>query len=271
LFEGGGQVGAFAGQPVVKRLQTAPEFTYAAVDLRPGYRSAPVDSNHCWLAEDDWPYADAVVREFVVLRNWNAIVLLDRLRASNDSQLPVYNDPCGGSGFHGAHLAASAVRKTFVLHFTKNPTVTGARVSAVDGSQAFDAHLLLPAAGTPRIVDESACSSCELGQFRLESDQSGTPESYFLNVLQGRDSSAAPLTASLSQQGGDWVVSLTRSDGAHATVTLHQGVDALGGSVRFDNNPAQTLYTGVQVMRVLDVGPVWTPLEDVIFKDDFEP
>ncbi|MBL8298443.1 MAG: hypothetical protein JNN30_08860 [Rhodanobacteraceae bacterium] len=270
LFEGKGQVSSFAGQPVVKRLQSADDYLYAAVDLRPGYRSAPVSPSQCWLAEDDWPYSDAVVREFVYLRSWNALVVLDRLRASSDSLLPVYSDPCGGSGFSGPHKAAAAVRKTAVVHFSKSPAINGNRVGAVNGTQAFDAHLLLPASSSPRIVDERNCSGCGLGQFRLEVDDSGSADTYFLQVLHARDASAAPLTATLSSSGGDWIVQLVRADGARATLTLHQGIAALGGSVRFGTEPVQPLYTNVQGMQILPSGPVWQSLSDPIFEDDFE-
>ena len=270
LFEGKGQIASFAAQPVVQRLQSAQDYLYAAVDLRPGYRSLPVAPDHCWLAEDDWPYSDAVARELIYLRAWNALVVLDRLRASSDSLLPVYSDPCGGSGFDGPHKGAAAVRKTAVVHFSRAPSVSGKRVGAVEGDQAFDAHLLLPAAAAPRIVDERTCSGCGLGQFRLEVDDSGSAESYFLHVLHARDASEAPLTAALSTVGGDWVVRLTRADGAQATVTLHQGLTAFGGSVRFGDAPAQVLYAGVQGMQVTAVGPVWQPLDDRIFAADFQ-
>lgn len=270
LFQGRGQVNEFAGQPVVLRLQSAPAFSYAAVNLRPGYRSAPVSPSQCWLAQDDWPYSDKVVREFVNLRAWGVLVVLDRLRASSDSLLPVYGDPCGGSGFSGPRIAASAVRKTFVLHFSSAPATNGNRVGATTGTQSFDAHLLLPAGAPRRVVDERACSGCGTGQFRLEVDHSGAAETVYLNVLHARDGAESPLGVTLGESAGQWVIGLQRADGANATVSLRQGIDALGGSVRFGNGTPQVLHEGVQGMHVLPAGPVWDALDDVLLRDGFE-
>jgi hypothetical protein len=270
LFEGNGQIGAFHAQPQLLRLQTAPQFTYAAVDLRDSYRSqaTTVPPSQCWLARDDWPFADRVVREFIALRQWNVLLVVDRLRASSDSQLPVYAAPCVSVSY--TPTAAAAVRKSFLLHLPTEPVVSGRRVSAVAGDQAIDAHLLLPASSTPRIVDERSCSSCTHGQFRLEVDDAGAADTVFLHAIHARDASAAPLNAALTTAAGQWTVALTRADGARATVRLTSGLTVGPASVQFDTGPVQALHGGVQGMSVLTQGPVWDALSDTIFANGFE-
>lgn len=270
LFEGNGQIGAFHAQPQLLRLQTAPRFTYAAVNLRDSYRShaASVPQSQCWLARDDWPFAERVVREFVSLRQWNVLLVVDRLRASSDSLLPVYASPCVTVGYTPA--AAAAVRKTFLLHYPAEPAVSGRRVSAVAGDQAIDAHLLLPATSAPRIIDERSCSGCARGQFRLEVDDSGAADTVFMHAIHTRDSSAAPLNVALTTAAGQWTVVLTRADGSRATLRLPAGLDVGPASVQFDNEPAESLHGGVQGMHVLPQGPVWDSLSDTIFSNGFE-
>lgn len=270
LFEGNGQIGAFLAQPRMLRLQTAPDYTYAAVDLRDSYRShaAAVPASQCWLARDDWPFAERVVREFVALREWNVLLVVDRLRASSDSQLPVYAAPCVAVNYVPA--AAAAVRKTFLLHLPSEPTVSGRRVSALAGDQAIDAHLLLPASSTPRVIDERSCSGCADGQFRLEVDDAGAADTVFLHAIHARDASAAPLQATLTTAAGQWSIVLARADGARVMVRLPTGLDVGTSSVQFDSGPVQTLYSGVQGMSVLAQGPVWAALSDSIFANGFE-
>lgn len=270
LFEGNGQIGAFHAQPRLLRLQTAPRFTYAVVDLRDSYRSqaTTVSPGQCWLARDDWPFAERVVREFIALRQWSVLLVVDRLRASNDSLLPVYASPCVPVGY--TPLAATVVRKTFLLHYPAEPGVSGRRVSAVSGDQAIDAHLLLPASSVPRIIDERSCSGCTRGQFRLEVDDSGTADTVFLHAIHTRDASASPLSATVTTAAGQWTVALTRADGSRATVRLPTGLDVGPASVQFDDEPAESLHGGVQGMHILTQGPVWDALTDTIFASSFE-
>ncbi len=273
LFEGRGQLSAFHDQPRVTRLHSAPEFLYAAVDLRGGYRrfAGTVPQNQCWLVDEDWPYVDSVVREFLFLRAWNAVLVLDRLRASADSQLPIYANPCVNVDY--APKAPANVRKTFVVHYPARgaPVVNGRRVTADNGPLALDTHLLLPETAAPRVIDERDCSGCSLGQFRVEVDQTGTQEGYFLHVIQSRDVGAPPLTAQLTTAGNQWTVLLTRADGATATVRLTMGMTSTGGSVQFGAGPPQALLERQQGMTIEASGPVWEVLNsDGLFLDGFE-
>ncbi len=273
LFEGKGQLYFHHAQPVVKRLQSADDFSYGVVDLRNGYRAAagPIAQSKCWLVDDDWPYADVAVREFLFLRQWNVAIVLDRTRGSADSQLPVYANPCTDANF--ASRTAAQVTRTFVLHFPRRaaPVLAGRTVSAANGDQVFDAHLVLPATGTPRIVDERGCTDCNLGQYRLEVDQSGSAEGYFLHVLHSREGSEAPLQVTHTAQGNAWTLELVRGDGQRATVKLNAGMTSTGGSVRFGNGPEQPLHPGVQRMDILTQGPVWEVIPtDRVFADRFE-
>jgi hypothetical protein len=270
LFQGNGQIGAFHAQPTMLRLQSAPAFTYAAVDLRSSYRShaTTVPANQCWLARDDWPFADRIVREFLLLRQWSVLLVIDRLRAADDSQQPVYAAPCVPVGYTPA--AATAVQKTFLLHYPSAPTVNGRRVTATSGDQAIDAHLLLPAASTPRIVDERSCGGCADGQFRLEIDDAGAAETFFMHAIHTRDASAPPLTAALTTSGGTWTVLLTRADGQRATLRFPIGLDVGPASVQFGDGPVEALHDGVQGMQVLPQGPVWEASWTRLFGNGFE-
>jgi hypothetical protein len=273
LFEGRGQIDPFHAQPQMLRLQSAPDYSFAAVNLRPGYRlrAGVVPQSQCWLVDEDWPFTDVAIRETLFLRDWDVLLVLDRMKASGDSLLPVYANPCTDVDY--TSKPADAVRKTFVLHYPRReaPTVDGRRVSAPNGPQAFDAHLLLPALSTPRIIDERSCTGCSRGQYRLEVDQTGSAEGYFLNVLHARDAAEAPLTVLLSTEADGWRVHLTRGNGATAIIRLRSGLVSQGGSVRFGNGPEQPLYEGVQGMQILPQGPVWETLAvDQLFRDGFE-
>lgn len=271
LFEGKGQIHSFFAQPNVLRLQSAPRFTFAAVDLRPGYRldQGPVPQSTCWLASEDWPYADAAVREFIVIREWNAVVVLDRLRSSADSQLPVYAAPCVAVDY--TPKTAEAVRKTYVFHYSNAPAVVGNRVSAPIGTQQVDNHILLPASASPRVIDETSCANCSAGQYRLEVDATGSAISYFINVVQARDANQGPLSAVLTQTGSQWTIALQRSDGQRVTIKLEQGLTSSGGSVQFsDDNILRPLNPGVQGMTVTPDGPVWEGIGDTLFANGFE-
>jgi hypothetical protein len=270
-----GPVLAKSGRTRMLRLESSDAYTYAAVDLKPAYRAAP-PGNACWLAADDWPFAEVMIREYIYLRSWDALLIFDRLRSGNASTRPPYTTPCGSSGYEGPRLEAHQVIKSFLLHFPGNPTVSGNRVTANTPAnqprpQALDAHVLLPQNASPRIVDERSCcgNSNARAQYRMEIDQSGSADSYNLVVVRARETTAAPLDAQLTQTGDDIVVNLQRQ-GATATIRLRSGMTSTGGSVQFGNQPPASLYTGVQGMTVGDSGPVWQSISDVLFQNGFQ-
>lgn len=263
LFEGRGQVDAARGFSQVRRLQSAPGFAYAAVDLTDAYRAAV---NEGWQAGDDWPFAERAIREFVYLRKLDALVVLDRLKSGSDSTDPVYDSCCRWESstpfYTGPQLLGKDVRKTFVLHATGtgangrgNPfAVAGAgnAVAAV-GELRMDLRTLLPAAPVYRVIDEGG----KVGQFRIEYDAAGTETHYFLNVIGLRDAADAPVSAGIADQGGAWQVTLTHPLNGSATLVFQKGENSAGGSVRIDQEASVALRENVQAMTIDDDGARW--------------
>lgn len=259
------------GLPNVIRLHHHPSFGFAAVELSDAYRNR--DGRRV-----DWPYADRAVREFLFVRDLELLLILDRMRGSSDSLMPYYrspswSNPYGGTG--ATHPApqrdAGAVRRTFVTHFERQPTVIGNRVEAVHGTQRAELVTLLPHAPTFRVVDENLNDTgTRFGQHRVELDSVGQVESYFLNIVYGRDLGAAPLQASIFDEGSQWRIALIRPDlDRRATIVLRKGMSSAGGTVSIDDLPAVPLLHYVQAISITDGGPVWGP-DDILLADGFE-
>jgi len=247
------------GLPEVTRLQHHPEFAYVAVDYSDAYRNT--DGPRV-----DWPYADRVVREFIFLRSLQALVVLDRMRASSDSLLPFYQT--GSWVIPGPHLAAEQVRRTFAMHFETLPVVAGPRVQAVNGNQTTELITLVPAAPTYRVINEDRPGDEQAGQYRLELDSIGTAESYFLQVIHGRDNGAAALAAVLTDNGSSWTLQLS-APGQSASLILNKGMSSSGGTIAINGGSAEPLRVNVQGISVTSERPVWEA-GDSFFVNGFE-
>lgn len=253
LFEGRGQIWIRRGWARVLRLQSAPDYGYAAVDMAESYRAPAHES---WLAEDDWPFAEVAIREFIYLRALDALVILDRMKSGSDSLDPVYD-----VSYEGPRMAGTQVRKSFVLHATGTganesgtPFVLGAaQATATVGDQRLDLRTLLPANPAYRVIAEGG----RVGQFRLEYDVSGSEISYLLNVVDVRDATAAPIDASVSDLGDAWQLTLTHPANGSATLVLRKGETSTGGSVRIGQGSVQPLLERVQAMAITGHGPAW--------------
>jgi hypothetical protein len=255
------------GLPEVIRLQHASQYAFLVADFSDAYRN----SNGRRV---DWPYADIALREFLFIRPLQALLILDRMRASSDSQQSFYGtdawvertDPLA------LRIPAAQVTRTFVMHFETNPTHAGGSASATVGNQIVDLRTLLPATATYRIVDEDAAGDPAAGQYRLELDSSGTAESYFLNVISGLDTGGeAAVTATLTDLGDRWSIALSHPTRGNATVVLMKGMASSGGSIAVGGGAAQPLYGQVQGIQVTPDGPVWEVLPvDRVFEDGFE-
>ncbi|MBA8888690.1 hypothetical protein FHW12_002923 [Dokdonella fugitiva] len=256
------------GLPHVVRLQHAPQFAFAAVDLSDAYRNG-LDTRV------DWPYAEIAIREFLFIRPLQALVVLDRMRASSDSQRPFY---ASGQWLEdGPHEAAAAVRRTFVMHFERAPTASGGnRMTAPAGTQTAELITLVPASpyavASPsvRVFNEDQPGDAQAGQYRLELDSIGSAESYFLNVVTGHDDGEQPIDAQLQDEGDHWQVTLSHPGRGTATIVLAKGMQSSGGSVRIGDGETTPLAAGVQGMHVDTTGPVWDGGGDVIFAYGFE-
>lgn len=254
------------GLPQVIRLQHAPDFGYVAADYSKAYRN-PL------ATRVDWPYTDRAIREFLFIRPLHALLILDRMRASDDSLNSYYSgmdwverdDPLA------VQVPAAQVVRTFVMHFETAPVAAGNHLSATIGDQMVDLHTLLPSTPTFRIIDEDQAGNAAAGQYRLELDSSGSQENYFLNVISGRNVGDSDISVVMTDLDDRWSISISHPSRGSAIVVLLKGMQSLAGSISIDGGAAQALNDGVQGIQVTSAGPVWetVPL-DRIHYDGFE-
>lgn len=254
------------GLPEVVRLQHHADFAFLAADFSRAYRNTSG-------RRVDWPYAERALREVIFIRPLQALLVLDRMRASSDSLLPFYgtdswverDDPLA------QRLPAEQVTRTFVMHFETAPGVAATGASATVGDQVVELRTLLPAAPAYRIVDEDGAGDPAAGQYRLELDSLGSVESYFLNIVSGRDLGEAPLVAGLVDGGDRWTVTLSHPQRGSANVVLLKGMTSVGGSIAINGAVPRALHPGVQGINVTSQGPVWEAIpDDRIFADGLE-
>jgi hypothetical protein len=226
---GAGINGDVNGPPVVKRLETQPGYFYADADLSAAYRNNVSSSNH---PERDNPAAKHVEREYVFVRDLEALVIFDRLEANAVGSVP-----------------ATSIKRTFLAHCEVAWTLDDGKTSTcTNGSQALRLTTLVPASSTRKAVTEGSG-----GQFRLEvTDAPGAGQSYFLHVLQGKDATAAALSPAVVDNGTSFTVTL---DGTHA-ITFNKGMSSSGGSITISGTTT-AFRTSTQGMNVTDAGPVW--------------
>jgi hypothetical protein len=243
LFQGKG-VMSFSevdqGNPVFQRMHSDVNHAFAAVDLSAAYRNS--DVGH---PERDNKNEKSLVREFLFIRPMETLVIFDRLESSSEV------------------MPATSVVKTALLHFETNPVVnSGARtITATNADQVLEVRTLLPTATpvTYRTVTEGG-----VGQYRVEIDTSGTAQTYFLNVLQGRDTAEAAVAASVVDSGTSYDVTITHPTKGTAKISYQKGMASTGGSFGWvpTGTPALApLLTRVQGLTVDDSGPHWEQLE----------
>jgi hypothetical protein len=245
LFGHLGQANAYEdGPPRVLRLESRPEYNYAAIDLSPAYRA----HRSPYKKRDDNPYAGRAVRELLFIRPLETLVVLDRLEASGDA------------------MPAEKVEKTFLLHFTHEPQIKAPNAAlAVNGDQALQVATLVPGNCEYKVVDESKFEgrhgSPSFYQFRLEVNDRGQAQSYFLHVLHARDAKGADLEARLTDERDAWTVNLKHPTLGNARVVFKKGMDSSGGAFAYSATGVPTspspLRKDVQKISVPDNGPVW--------------
>ena len=242
LFNGLGLAnGYFDGQPQVTRLESRADYSFAAVDLSASYRARA--SNY--PNRDDNPFAGTAVREFIFIRPLETTVVFDRLQSSSDSFTR--------TGWTGEQLEASAVPKSFLLHFEQNPILEdSSHVLGINGAQALRVSTLVPSAPVRHVVAEGG----SIGQYRLELETVGATQSYFINVLQARGVSEANVDASVVESANSYTVTLVRGS-ERAVITLQKGMTSIGGSISIASAAAQAFTNSVQSIVVGDNGPVW--------------
>jgi hypothetical protein len=224
------------GPGIVKRLETQPNYAFAADDLTLTYRNTTVDSGH---PERENAHAVSVLRELYYFRGINTLVVLDRFQ----------ND-------------LSTTSTTFVSHCETNPMVVSATVKCIDGTQEALYTALIPATPTIAIVAENANSAtAPTWQYRIESNNSnpGNVVNYQINVIQLGDSSGfAALTPSVvdSAPGTPSTGTFTITLDANDSLVVNKGITSSGGSITAAGS-TKSLATTVQGMAITDGGPVW--------------
>jgi hypothetical protein len=226
LFNGMGQAPGWAdGPPQVLRLQSAADFSYAAVNLTPAYKSSsqPVDDN---------PYVSHAEREFIYIKSLKTLVTLDRLDSTSAN-----------------------VTKTFLLHFPNSPTIQGNTVTGVNGNQALKLTSLT--SGAMFNVSNEGPN----GQYRLAENVSGPAQSYILNVMQAKNVNGPDVAVAMTEDATSWTINLDSATLGHAVIVLQKGMATTGGSIGYSATGTPTTQTGllnhVQSTTVTDNGPQW--------------
>jgi Calx-beta domain len=244
LFGGIGLANAYVdGPPVVTRLETTPDYVFATVNLSAAYRAHASSQP----ARDDNPYAKTAVRDFVYIRALDTLLVFDRMEAS------------------GEKVAATTVDKTFLLHFQNAPTITGNVILGTNGSQALRVTNLTPAgqsAATYRVVDErfGTLDSGTNYQYRLEETTKGQAQSYLINVLQARGTTAPDVTASMTEDANGFTITLVHPNRGTAVIKLAKGMMSTGGSFGFSSTGTPNLFPltgGVEGIHVDENGVLW--------------
>lgn len=237
FVNGKGMAQQYNGNAEVRRLETRPQYLYAAANLTPVYRNNLVSYPR---ADRDNPAVERVEREFVFVRPLETLVIFDRVQA-NSNVAP-----------------AESVLKTFVAHTETAPVPDGANsYVAVNGDQAVRITTLVPAAPTARVIADGG----RYGIHRLELETSGTALSYFLNIVQARDANGQNLDARVTETATSYIVALQHPTRGYARVEFVKGATSTGGGFAFAAASAPTatapFTTGVQAISVSDAGPVW--------------
>ena len=214
----GGQAGVIAqeysdGPGIVKRLETQPNYAFAAADLTLTYHNNVVDPGK---QSRENLMAVSVVREYYYFRGINTLAILDRLQTDT-----------------------AARSTTFVSHCETNPSVVAATVKCIDGTQEALYTALLPAAPAITIVAENANSATAAAwQYRIEANNSnpGNVVSYNIYTIQLGDAAGfSALTPGIvdstpgSPSSGTFTITLDANDslvvnkGTHVVGRNHHG------------------------------------------------
>jgi hypothetical protein len=218
------------GPPIVRRLESQPEYAYADVDLSKAYHNP--DPGH---PDRDNPAVDHVERELVFLRGLETTVIFDRVKSKAAGGAP-----------------PERATKTFLAHFEQKPTIDDPNhVNYTSGKQELRLTVLVPKSPTTRAIDERTPKG-KNGQFRLEVTTSGAAQSYFLTVLQAKDVGAPALSPAVTEDATKFVVTLNPS----TTLVFMKGTASEGGSVTIGGK-SRNLRPDVQPIKITDAGPRW--------------
>ncbi|MBL8218935.1 MAG: hypothetical protein JNL62_06885, partial [Bryobacterales bacterium] len=220
------------GRPIVKRVHSGTHFSFGAVDITPPFRNNLIQYPH---PERENAEAVRVEREYLFIRPLETMLVFDRVLS-----------------------ATAAVPKTFLAHFERQPVADGPNTwLAVNGDQALRVSTLLPANPVQRVINEGG----QIGLYRLESETSGSLQSYMLHVMQARDASGQNVQAQVTDNGGLYVVTLQHPTLGYARVHIAKGSNSAGGGVAYSSTAMPTtvepLLDRIQGITMSDNGPQW--------------
>ena len=228
--------GCADGPGTVERLESRAAYAFAATDLTNTYTNVVCDSGH---PQRQNPYAKSVVREYYFFRGIDMLVIVDRLQTDGASR-----------------------NTTFVSHCETSPTVSGATVACVDGSQEALYTALAPSSPSIAVVAENANGANDPNwQYRIEANNSnpGNALSYNIYTIQLGDASGFnPLRPTIvdSNPGdpasGSFSITLDSND----NLVLNKGTASSGGTIEAAGN-SNPLTTTVEQMSITSAGPMW--------------
>jgi hypothetical protein len=225
--------------PVVRRLESNPNYAYAAVDLA-AYAQGADDQN--------LPNLTAMVREFIYLRSADTLLVFDRVATAN-----------------------SAV-KTALIHFPTSPSVNGNVITGTNsptGPQPNVTEELRAVSLSGQVagqnlsvvvVDEAAAGSGAGGtwepQYRAQLNTVTSGTAYLINVMQSRTVGEPVWNPTLTETTSSFTIGLNKPGSPAVTVTLQKGLTSNGGSVQV-GTANHSLATTVTPMSVQLGGVFW--------------
>ncbi len=266
LFEGiGARVSEAAdapkdsdGRAVVLRIDSGADHSYGVVDLIRAYRavkSTAIIGNR--LSQDN-AHVAKVVRELLFIRPLEALVIFDRLESTAFDRQDV--EVLRAVTLTPKVASASAVKKTFLMHFEEAPAISGPRATVTYGEQKVEVTTLVPAGAALQVVDERT-NGDPSGQFRLEVTAAGQIQTHLLHLVSMRDSAEAALEHQLTESASGYTLRITRGTQT-ALIALEKGMTSRGGSFGYSPNgepTAKRMRENIQQSIFTASGPVWVP------------
>jgi hypothetical protein len=230
-------VGPSNGEPTVDRCESGTYHAYISSDLSTAYRNNVAAPSR---PERDNSAVVHVEREVLWIKPLETAVVMDRVEST------------------------STQRKTIIFHSETEPVEDDANNTRfVVGDQTLHITSLLPASPSVSVVDESspASTGSSIGQYRLQIEQDGAAQQYFLTVLQARATSTSDLTIAYDGSGATHVVNLSHESLGYARVEFGKGMASAGGGFRYSDSAlpgaVDAFRDDVQIVTVTADGVEW--------------
>ncbi len=191
-------------------------------DLTPAYVGVSSPGSHAGVAPR---YAKTVVRESYFLDRLETMIVLDRIEVRDFG-----NSLC-------CQWSATAMPTIFYFFTRTAPTFDGAaKFTHSFGGQTCRVFTLLPTSPSYNVTDmgDYTGTHLESGWYlkRVDVQDSGTAQRYFLHVIQAKDDAEADITAVITAEDATtWTIDITHATKGSATVVLNKGMAASQGTV----------------------------------------